>query len=84
MSIQTAMRELLAEAEGADEMGMALPHLVNTMLALGMDPSDEDSQEHFLSILRMVVKNKSALKSAMKRHTGAKAMKAMKATKAAV
>lgn len=86
MSVTEQMKALLEEGDaGSDsEMKMVLPQLVSAMMSIGLDPQDDDNQDHFIAMLKMVVMNKAKLKKAMNSFTGAKAAKAVKVAKASL
>ena len=87
MAIADKMQILLSEAEEGGEMDMkkVLPQLALAMEAMGMDPADEEHQQKFIAVLKMLAgPKKAALMKALKSFSGAKASKALKAAKASV
>ena len=57
MSVSEKMQSILEEADGESEMKMVLPQLVSAMMAIGLDPQDDDNQDHFIAMLKQVVMN---------------------------
>jgi hypothetical protein len=76
----------ILESEEALEPNLKaiLPQLALAMDAAGMDPSNEEHQDQFVTLLKKLATNKAALKKAMRTFTASKAMKAVKAAKAAI
>ena len=91
--IREQMKELLGEGNWGEQeemdaevevnMKALAPQLVLAMQAMGLDTASDEHLEAFMKTLKVMATSKAnILKVAMRRWTGAKAMKAVKLAKA--